>query len=63
MNRKKIKQIILNLEKVYNLNRIEKLASKELTSSYLLAPLRKSNNFPKGNRKGWNAEARRRWDS
>ncbi|MGH4050440.1 MAG: IS4 family transposase [Clostridium sp.] len=28
MNRKKIKQIILNLEKVYNLNRIEKLAKK-----------------------------------
>jgi len=28
MNRKKIKQIIFNLEKVYNLNRIEKLAKK-----------------------------------
>lgn len=28
MNRKKIKQIILNLEELYNLNRIEKLAKK-----------------------------------
>jgi len=29
----------------------------------LLAPLRKSKEFPKESVKGWNAEARRRWDS
>ncbi|MCJ7690365.1 MAG: IS4 family transposase [Clostridiaceae bacterium] len=33
MNRKNIKQIILNLEKVYNLNRIEKLAKKHQFNS------------------------------
>jgi hypothetical protein len=52
------------IDKIIDTLDIESLGfnSKELTSSYLLAPLRKSKNLPKVNTKVRHAEARRRWD-